>query len=128
MKQAILHILYNTTSWQSNFDVFVSLHIFELCHIFKEFNYIYILFSINPSCILVTSRTTFNLIYSASNRASVFCVTDVSAQPVINTGQRQACLTNPPGLSGFGGLVVSMLASGTQDRRFAPGRRRRKKS
>jgi hypothetical protein len=24
-------------------------------------------------------------------------------------------------LSGFGGLVVSMLASGTQDRRFAPG-------
>jgi hypothetical protein len=28
-------------------------------------------------------------------------------------------------LSGFGGLVVSLLASGTQDRGFAPGRRRR---
>jgi hypothetical protein len=27
------------------------------------------------------------------------------------------------GKSGFGGLVVSMLASGTQDRRFEPGRR-----
>jgi hypothetical protein len=27
-------------------------------------------------------------------------------------------------MSGFGGLVVSMLASGTQDCRFAPGRRR----
>jgi hypothetical protein len=30
-----------------------------------------------------------------------------------------------PLLSGFGGLVVSMLASGTQDRGFAPGRSRR---
>jgi hypothetical protein len=30
-----------------------------------------------------------------------------------------------PQLSGFGGLVVSMLASGTQDRGFAPGRSRR---
>jgi hypothetical protein len=28
-------------------------------------------------------------------------------------------------ISGFGGLVVSMLASGTQDRVFAPGRSRR---
>jgi hypothetical protein len=27
--------------------------------------------------------------------------------------------------SSFGGLVVSMLASGTQDRRFEPGRSRR---
>jgi hypothetical protein len=27
--------------------------------------------------------------------------------------------------SGFGGLVVSMLVSGTQDRGFAPGRSRR---
>jgi hypothetical protein len=31
----------------------------------------------------------------------------------------------PPFLSGFGGLVVSMLASGTQDRGFAPGQRRK---
>jgi hypothetical protein len=29
------------------------------------------------------------------------------------------------GVSGFGGLVVSMLASDTQDRRFEPGRSRR---
>jgi hypothetical protein len=28
-------------------------------------------------------------------------------------------------ISGFGGLVVNMLASGTQDRGFAPGRSRR---
>jgi hypothetical protein len=28
-------------------------------------------------------------------------------------------------VSGFGGLVVSMLASGTQDRGFAPDRSRR---
>jgi hypothetical protein len=28
-------------------------------------------------------------------------------------------------ISGFGGLAVSMLASGTQDRGFAPGRSRR---
>src|SRR5215469_12128433 len=28
-------------------------------------------------------------------------------------------------ISGFGGLVVSMLASGTQDRGFKPGRNRR---
>ena len=31
-------------------------------------------------------------------------------------------------ISGFGGLVVSMLASGTQDRGFDPGRSRAKKS
>jgi hypothetical protein len=30
-----------------------------------------------------------------------------------------------PCTSGFGGLVVSMLTSGTQDRGFAPGRSRR---
>jgi hypothetical protein len=30
-----------------------------------------------------------------------------------------------PHLSGFGGLLVSMLASGTQDRGFEPGRSRR---
>jgi hypothetical protein len=29
------------------------------------------------------------------------------------------------GVSGFGGLVVSVLAPGTQDRGFKPGRRRR---
>jgi hypothetical protein len=31
----------------------------------------------------------------------------------------------PTGVSGFGGLVVSMLAPRTQDRAFAPGRNRR---
>jgi hypothetical protein len=40
-------------------------------------------------------------------------------------GYKQAIFSLPIILSGFGGLVASMLASGTQDRGFAPDRSRR---
>jgi hypothetical protein len=42
-----------------------------------------------------------------------------------NKGKWKIISGVPYGVSGFGGLVVSMLASGIQDRGFAPGRSRR---
>jgi hypothetical protein len=38
--------------------------------------------------------------------------------------QQDENVYSPGYMSGFGGLVVSMLASGTQERGFAPGRSR----
>jgi hypothetical protein len=79
-KQGILHILCLT-------QLLHKATLMCLCHstylnfaaFSKDSYYIYILFIINPSCILVTSRKTFNLIFSAFNGALVFSVTDVSA-------------------------------------------------
>jgi hypothetical protein len=40
---------------------------------------------------------------------------------LLKTSNKPSCTS---GTSGFGGLVVSMLASGTQDHRFEPGQSR----
>ena len=64
-------------------------------------------------------------------KVSLLALTDINIL-LLNSWQLVKCPQSPsalfshiPLMSGFGGLVVSMLVSGTQDRGFDPGQSRR---
>jgi hypothetical protein len=80
---------------------------------------------------LHVSQIRTNFLGSELRQAVLIYVNDFTTVLLSGQGSLVSIVTDygldRPGIesSGFGGLVVSMLPSGTQDRRFAPDRSRR---
>jgi hypothetical protein len=74
------------------------------------------------SCMPIVCKTIHNPLFNHLTPCAIW-LTDVYKKLNVLVCTLYNDLTYHP--SGFGGLVVSMLASGTQDRGFAPGQSRR---